>query len=237
MRTYFAAIALAVALLAPASAQEAGEEIVVTGYRAAARAAVYQELPLPAVSLTRRADSVIVDVRVSSDSRDAEVRRAEIERTLRALAARARSGDVALALQQDDTLRLFSVELAMRLLAGSGRPDTSQVLVIARTSVRDDDTLDTTRQRFQAFVGGVRGDGRALVEIAGDFGLSLRDIPQYRGPLIDAITTDARQIAERLGPDYRANVTGLESPVAWRKSGDLSLTLFISYQLNVASRG
>lgn len=237
MRVKFMLAALALCAAAPAMAQEAPDEIVVTGYRAAARAAVYQELPLPAVSLTRRADSVIVDVRVSSDSREAEVRRAEIERTLRALAARARSGDVALALQQDDTLRPFSVELAMRLHAESGRPDTSQVLVIARTSVRGDDTLDTARQRFLGFVGGVRGDGRALVEIAGDYGLSLRAIPQYRGPLIDAITADARQIAERLGPDYRATITGLENPVAWRKSGDLSLTLFVSYQLNIAARG
>jgi hypothetical protein len=99
--------------------------------------------------------------------------------------------------------------------------------------VRADDTLDTARQRFRTFAASVPGEGRALVDIPGDVGLTLRDVPQYRAPLIDAIVADARDIAQRLGDGYRAELTGLENPVAWRKSGDLQLTLFIDYQVRV----
>ena len=236
-RTLFAAMALAAIFIAPAAAQEGAEEIVVSGARASQRNAIYDEVRVPAISLTRRADFVIADLRVSSDSRDEETRRQEVQRTLQNLADRARGGAVTLALQQDDTVRPFSMELAMRLLTGGGRTDTSQVIVNMRTAVRADDTLDTARQRFRTFAASVRGEGRALVDIPGDVGLTLRDVPQYRAPLIDAIVADARDIAARLGDGYRAELTGLENPVAWRKSGDLQMTLFIDYQVRVVPSG
>lgn len=232
-RSLVLAAAAAVVCIGPAAAQDQGEEIVVTGARASQRNAVYAEVRMPAISLTRRADFVIADLRISSDSRDAETRSQEVRRTLQNLAARARSGEVTLALQQDDTIRPFSMELAMRLLTHGGRTDTSQIIVHMRTAVRADDTLDTARQRFRTFAESVRGEGRALVDIPGDLGLTLRDIPQYRTPLVDAIVADARDIAGRLGEGYRAELTGLENPVAWRKSGDLQLTLFIDYQVRV----
>jgi len=89
------------------------------------------------------------------------------------------------------------------------------------------------RSRRRAFAESVRCEGRALVDIPGDVGLTLRDVPQYRTPLIDAIVADARAITGRLGDSYRAELTGLENPVAWRKSGDLQLTLFIDYQVRI----
>lgn len=235
-RKMLIAAALIAATAAPASAQET-EELVVTGARASQRNAAYAEVRVPAISLTRRADFVLADLRVSSDSRDEPTRRQEVQRTLQNLADRARGGAVTLALQQDDTVRPFSMELAMRLLTGGGRQDTSQVIVNIRTAVRDDDTLDTARQRFRAFAASVRGEGRAMVDMPGDLGLTLRDVPQYRAPLIDAIVGDARDIAQRLGTGYRAELTGLENPVAWRKSGDLQLTLFIDYRVRVVPSG
>jgi hypothetical protein len=237
MKRIILAVAACLLLAAPAGAQDASDEIVVTGARASQRNAAYAQVPIPAISITQRADFVLVDLTVSSDSRDASVRRQEIQRTLEALAQRARGGDVTLALQQDDTVRPFSTALAMRLLSGGHREDTDQVLVMLRTAVREDDTLDTARQRLRAFAQSVPGSGRALAEITGDVALSLRDIPNYRTPLIAAITADANAIASALGPGYRAQLTGLENPVAWRKSGDLQLTLFINYRMNMSPVG
>ena len=236
-RTILAATALALTLNGAAFAQDASEdEVVVSGYRASARAATYAQLPIPAISTNRRADSVIVAVTVASDSRDAAERRSEIQRTLQDMATRARGGAVTLALQQDDVLRPFTVDLAMRLLAPSNRPDTSQVTVNVRTAVQGpDDTLDAARTRFQNFVRGITRSGRASVDITSDVGITLKDIPSYRGPLIQAITADAAQVAQSLGPGYRAELQGMENPVAWRKSGDLMLTLFINYQLRIVA--
>lgn len=152
------------------------------------------------------------------------------------MAQRGRGGAVSLVLQQDDVLRPFTVELAMRLLTPGGRPDTSQVTVQMRTAVAGpDDTLDAARTRFTNFVRAIVRSGRATADITSDVGITLRDIPGYRAPLIQAITADAAAVAQSLGPAYRAELTGMESPVAWRKSGDLMLTLFINYQLRIVA--
>ncbi|HWA01474.1 MAG TPA: hypothetical protein VG841_14275 [Caulobacterales bacterium] len=231
-----AAIA-ALLLAAPAWAQDASQdEVVVSGFRASPRAAVYAALPVPAISLSRRADSVIIALTVASDSREAGVRQQEIQRTLQDIAQRARGGAVSLALQQDDVLRPFTVDLAMRLLSPGPRPDTSQVTVQMRTAVAGaDDTLDAARQRFVAFVRAISRTGRASADISSDVGITLKDIPSYRAPLIQAITADAAATAQSLGSNYRAELSGMESPVAWRKSGDLMLTLFIPYELRIVA--
>lgn len=236
-RKILIAAAFALSLSGAASAQDASEdEVVVSGFRASSRAATYAQLPIPAISTNRRADSVIIAVTVASDSRDAAERRSEIQRTLQDMAQRARGGAVTLALQQDDVLRPFTVDLAMRLLTPGSRPDTSQVTVQARTAVQGpDDTLDAARTRFNTFVRSISRTGRASVDITSDVGITLKDIPSYRGPLIQAITTDAAQVAQSLGPAYRAELMGMENPVAWRKSGDLTLTLFINYQLRIVA--
>ena len=36
-----------------------------------------------------------------------------------------------------------------------------------------------------------------------------------------------------MGEGFRPEISGLESPVAFRRNGDLDLTLFISYALRV----
>lgn len=65
-RTFLAIAALILCASAPAWAQETEtqEDVVVSGFRASARAAVYAQLPIPAISTNRRADSVIIAVTV-----------------------------------------------------------------------------------------------------------------------------------------------------------------------------
>ena len=98
-RKSLAALAFALCLVAPATAQDVEEAIVVTGSRMA-RQDVQQlsEAPMPHVTLRKRADSVVVDLYVRNDTRDAATRAAEMRQALRGLEARARGGGITLAL-------------------------------------------------------------------------------------------------------------------------------------------
>lgn len=229
VRAVLIAAAFAAALAGPAIAQE--EEIVVTG----ARLERYESLVLPAVTLTRRADAVLADATVWSDSRDAGVRAREIRATLEDMARRARASDVTISLKQDDVLRPFTVDLAMRLVEFGGRADSTQVVVQLRTATRGaDDTLDAARARFNSFVESISENGRASVEFDDDeLQLTVVDLPQYRAPLMSAIVADGRGVAAAMGEGFRPEISGLESPVVFRRSGDLDLTLFINYALRV----
>jgi len=220
--------ALALCAARPALAQD---EIVVTG----ARLERYEELQLPAITMTRRADAVLADATVWSDSRDPAVRSREIRATLEDMARRARASDVTISLSQDDVLRPFTVDLAMRLLSYGGRADSSQVVVQLRTRTRGpEDTLDAVRGRFTQFVESISENGRASVEFDEDeLQLTVIDLPQYRAPLLAAIVADGRTTAVAMGDGFRPEISGLESPIAFRRSGDLDLTLFVSYALRV----
>jgi hypothetical protein len=220
--------ALAAAIVTPAFAQDE-QEIVVTG----ARLERYESLVLPAITLTRRADAVLATANIWSDSRDPALRAREIRATLEDMARRARASDVTISLIQDDVLRPFTVDLAMRLLAYGGRADSSQVTVQLRTATRGpDDTLDAARGRFTQFVESISENGRASVDFDEDeLQLTVVDLPQYRAPLLQAIVADGRNVAAAMGEGFRPEISGLESPIAFRRSGDLDLTLFIAYAL------
>lgn len=230
LRQLVLAAVMAACAITSASAQDQ-EEIVVTGERLER----YEDLVLPAITLTRRADAVLVNATVSSDSRDAAMRTREIRATLEDMLRRARASDVTISLLQDDVLRPFTVDLAMRLSAYGDRADSSQVVVQLRTATRGaDDTLDAARGRFTRFVESISEDGRASVEFDEDeLQLTLIDLPQYRAPLMAAIVADGRGVASAMGEGFRPEISGLESPVAFRRNGDLDLTLFVNYSLRV----
>jgi hypothetical protein len=201
VRAVLIAAAFAAALTGPALAQE--EEIVVTG----ARLERYESLVVPAITLTRRADAVLADATVWSDSRDASVRTREIRATLEDMARRTRASDVTISLKQDDVLRPFTVDLAMRLVEYGGRADSTQVVVQLRTITRGpDDTLDAARGRFTRFVESISGNGRASVDFdEDDLQLTVVDLPQYRARLWRMGAASPQQWARGFAPKFQGS--------------------------------
>ena len=92
-------------------------------------------------------DFVIGELTVSSDSRDANVRRDEIRNMLQQLERRADGGAVTLALQQDDTVRPFSMELAMRLLTSFLVRRTPWAVTLPPMCLEDPPTTGTSTLR------------------------------------------------------------------------------------------
>lgn len=244
LRAWIAAVGLLV--LSPVAAL-AQDEIVVTGSRLNANA--YAANPyggivpvtasLPAVQIKRRADNLIVAVRIVNDTRDAGGRRTEITQTLRALVRSASARpDIDLSIQEDGVLVALTEDMVSTLTLGDSddRDDTTVADLIVKTPIREGDTLDDASGRIEAFVRGAAMTGRSLAEIYGGWQLTLVDPPQYRSAILTAIAQDATATASAFGDRYAVEVGGLSEPVAWRQSGPLELSLYIPYNLTVTPR-
>lgn len=236
LRQFVLAAAMAAFSIAPAFAQD--EAIVVTGARMAAHDfEAMQEMPMPHVTLRKRADSVVVDLYVRNDTRDAATRAAEMRQALRGLEARAREGGVTLALidATSGVVRPFSMEIAERSIGSGGAADTSAIAIHLRTNVQPNDTLDTINARIRAFVTAAPHPGRTEMT-PGAVNLVLNNPEQYHAPLVTSISAAGRTITGQLGEGYGVTITGLERQVSWRRTGELELTLFLPYTLHVAPR-
>lgn len=240
MRFLLALALIATSMSVPALAQdEPTEEIVVTAsrYREA-----YQAFTIPSVSYVRRADFAVQPVTIASDTRDAAQRLAELRQALQSLTRYAdRDARVSVALIEEDSeggqarVVAFTVEKAMGSLRGAGRPDTSAVTVSVRTRIAAGDDVDDVNARLAQFVGTIPRPGRVEVS-SGALQLTLNDPQQYRPRIIADIAADVSQISGSLGAGYGARLEGLESPIAWRRAGDLDLRLFIPYRMVILPR-
>jgi hypothetical protein len=237
-RWVFAIAAFAACLVAPAAAQDGEEAIVVTGARLSHHDfEAMAEMPMPHLTLRKRADSVVVDLYVRNDTRDAAQRAAEMRQALRGLESRARAGGVTLALidATSGIVRPFSMEIAERSVANGGAPDTSMIAIHLRTNVQENDMLDSINARIRAFVSAAPHPGRTELT-PGTVNLVLNNPEQYHASLVVQIAAEGRAITEQLGVGYGVNVTGLERQVSWRRTGELELTLFLPYTLMVVPR-
>lgn len=237
LRYLVLAVAMAACAIAPAFAQEE-DAIVVTGTRLARHDfEAMAEMAMPHITLRKRADSVVVDLFVRNDTRDAAARSAEMRQALRGLEARARGGGVTLALidATSGVVRPFSLEIAERSITSGGAADTSALSIHLRTNVQVNDTIDTINARIAAFVSAAPHPGRTEL-IAGTVNLVLNNPEQYHAPLVTAISAEGRAITDQLGAGYGVTVTGLERQVSWKRTGELELTLFLPYTLMVSPR-
>jgi hypothetical protein len=237
-RKLFVAAALAACLVGPAAAQGAEEAIVVTGTRLARHDyEAMQTMAMPHVTLRKRADSVVSEVYIRNDTRDAAQRAAEMRQALRGLEARARGGSITLALIDPTSgiVRPFSMEIAERSIGNGGAPDTSMITIHLRNNVQESDTLDTISSRIRAFVTAAPHPGRTEMN-PGTINLVLNNPGQYHAPLVTEIAREGRTIAGQLGDGYGVSVTGLEQQVSWQRTGELELTLFLPYTLMVTPR-
>lgn len=232
-KLHWIAAAAAVLIAAPVAAQDAQfDEIIVTG----SRAIEWDPDDVPVIQLERRADNLIVAVRVVNDTRDAPGRRDEITRTLRAMArAAAGRADIDLSIEDDGALVALTEDMVSTLTLGidPGRSDTSVASLVVKTPIREGDTLDAASERIEDFVDEVAPVGRSIADISGDWQLSVINPAQYRAPILAAIAADARATAATFGEGYAVQVEGMSNRVTWRQSGPLDLSLFIPYDMTV----
>lgn len=213
-----------------ALAQDAAvDEIVVT----AQRMTEYDSLQTPHVVLKRRADNLIVEVKVVCDTRDESQRREELKATLRnMIKAAGPNAGIELGLGGEVVGR-FDATMLDAVIARDTKPDTSYAKVIIKTRVQPGDSFDTATGRIDAFVARTPKAGRTEILRTGDWNLTLIGPERYRGEIIGLIAADAKQTAGAFGDGYGATIEGLQLPVSWYQAAPLELALYIPYRQTV----
>ncbi len=227
------AMAIVLALGGVAAAED---EIVVTAARYMAndgeRAAVSV---IPHVTLKRRADNLVTQVRVICDTRDPTLRGEELRQTLRDMIAAAAASGGAITLSVGDTILVpFDESMIEKSIYPEGRPDTSYAAVVVKTAVTASDSYDGAVQRVRDFVAKTPKAGRTEILADGRWDLTLIGPERNRQELIGLIAADARQAAGLFGTSFGVEVDGLQNPIAWTQSGPLDLDLYIPYSLKTS---
>jgi len=239
-----AAACAAVLTLAPTAAVKAQaatadvEEIVVTGSRIASQDYDADEnTPPPYVQITRRADNLIVTVRVTCDTRDDAQRLNELRQTLASMGrAAAQSPQIELGVGDSIISRFDETGLDALIRTDPARVQVSYADFIVKTAIQPTDTFDGASGRIKAFVKAIHGVGRTEALIVGDFELTIKAPERYRPDVLAAISADARTTAAAFGPEYAVHVDGMDHRLTWLKSGPLDLSLFIPYRLAVTPK-
>lgn len=228
MTSRIVVLALAAAALLFTTAAEAQvETVVVTGSRLA------ESYDAPHLSFTKRADHVITHLNVTCDTRDLSQRRTELKETLRNM-IRAAAGTATISLGLGDKIvGDLSESNFDQIIEPDSRADTSHAVVIIKTKVSADDTLNAAIGRIIDFINRVPKAGRTEVLRQGDWDLTIVGPEQYRDAILKLIVDDAKHTADMFGAGNGIAIEGLEQQVAWYQKGPLDLGLFIPYKLKI----
>lgn len=217
-----------------------GDEIIVT----ASRLSDYDSVATPVIHLQRRPDYMVVSTYIESDSRSATLRATEIQTSLASLSNRAgRTDNIELGLSRsietdDDELEyVVPFSLDDVVITSGYRPDTSRVGLIVKSPVLStDESADVIYDRIEAFIESIPVSGRAIVSNSGEMNFSLKNLEQYRAPLLELLAEDVMRLKTIFGDDYRVSMSGFEEQVRWRVLGPMELAIFFPYTSSLESQ-
>ena len=228
---------IAVALLAivalPLSAQDTGGlgEVLVTANRSNARYALQDR---PVVGLRRQADAAVMAVAISSDSRDEATRKKEIHAVLLAALGRAPAAGVELVSGGFQLMPVTRANYAELPFQWAGRADTSKVELLVK--VRLAGSAAAAEKRLSDFIKAVPKSDRGVIDKTGNLTLTIVDPDQYRDQVIKLVADEATRNAAIFGPEYRYNISGIDSQLSWSQVSSTEVFLYLPYRYNIYPR-
>ncbi len=234
-----AAFILAAAMLGvathPARAQEANApglgEVVVTANRLNAR---YSQQDRPVVGLRRQADSVVLSVSISSDSRDAADRKREIHAMVQSAIDRAASAGIELVTGNFELTPVTKANYQELPLYPAGRVDTSKVDLMIKTRLAGSATA--AEQKLEAFIKAIPKSGRGVVDRAGVMTLTIVNPDQYRDTIVKLVAENARRYAAIFGADYAVQVSGVDGQIFWSQVSTTDVFLYVPYRYTIVPK-
>jgi hypothetical protein len=193
----------------------------------------YFKESVPVIGLRRLADGAIQDILVTSDSRDANVRRQEIHAMLEAAIRRADAAGVELVTGSFELTPVTLANYRELPLRMGRRSDTSEVVVKTKLAGPADSAL----RRIDGFIKAVPATGRSLVEKNGAMQLTIVNPDQYRGSVIKLIAEESRRTSNAFGADYGVTVSGLDRHLVWNQASENEVFLYIPYSFTVLPKG
>jgi len=230
----FAAVIIALcpsALLAQQAQAPGLGEVMVTANRQNPR---YAQADRPVVGLRRQADSIVIPVTISSDTRDEATRKKEIHAVLLSALGQASAAGLELvsgSVQIEPVTRENYQDLPFEW---AGRVDTSKVDLLVKA--RFDGSAASTSKKLLGFIGSVHGSGRATIETRGGPILTVVNPDQYREDIIKLVAEDARHSADLFGPNFSFNISGIDGQVSWSQVSSAEVFLYIPYRYAIVPK-
>ena len=206
------------------------DEIVVTGSRRTGEAVV----PLPAVTIRKRADFLVQAVSISNDTRDAKSRKAETYQTVRGLVqAAARIPGMSLAFQKGVLIPITDKDYQVPLTDDGDRNDASHATIYVKLALTPQTDVTQAITTLETFISDAKMVGRTSLDSEGDVALSVINPERYRGEVIAAIAQSVKELRTALGDRCRINVGDFSRRLQWQRSEVSELTLYLPYDLRV----
>ena len=231
MKTTTLAVSL-VLLASGVSAQDDGlREVVVTGSRIDV-----DYYGMPAVTITRKADFLVQNIRLVNDSRSPDLRKQEIIDTIESLIRRSKSmRGMALSYGRGFLEPVDLDDESLQLLEDRQRVDTSYIDTYAKVALDANRSSKQQIADLRRFISGAKTAGRTEILPLGDIGLSIVGPEQYRYPIIEKIAAENRKVGEAMNANCDVTIGGLEGRVEWERTGVSELTLYIPYGMEVSN--
>jgi len=216
----------------------------------------------PVVGLRRAADNAVRQIEITSDSREEDMRRNEVEAMLLAALDRAKREGLSLVTGEFEVTEVTRENWRNLFPGLAGTPDldadnedydyddyddddSGQV----RPGYEDDGSIATLRLRVRtklsgsiadaqrqitAFVKVVPASGRSEIRQKGDLALTIVNPEQYRDEIYQRIAAAAQRAVGFYGPEYGAEITGLDREIAWAQVSNTAVFLYVPYSFVIA---
>jgi hypothetical protein len=248
---------------------DGGGEIIVTAHkRSGTLPAVMTNLPYlnrrPAIGLRRAADGVVRRIEISSDSREEDMRRSEVQAMLLAALDRAKreglslvTGELEVKEVTRENWRTLFPGLASAAaddedededddddyddeddengkVAPGFEDDGSTATVRLMVKTKLAGTIADAQRKISTFVKAVPATGRSEIVQKGTMALTIVQPEQYRDDIYRRIAAAAQHAATFYGEGYKVEVTGLDREIAWAQVSNTEVFLYIPYGFTVA---
>lgn len=250
--------ALGCALLVPpvlAQDEDMGE-VVVTAQRISPIASI-AAAPPPVIGLKRQADSAARNIEIVSDSREADMRKREVQAMLLDAIDRAKKDGFSLVVGQLQLVEVTRANWQDQFPGLGGKPvsndddededdddeddaapaafedDGSEAFARLRIKTKLDGSIGDAQAKITAFVKSVPKTGRSLIKQKGGLALTIVNPDQYRDEIYKRIADGAKHAVSFYGPEYGVDISGLDGDIAWQQVSNTEVFLYIPYSFSV----
>jgi hypothetical protein len=239
------------------------EYIVVTGTRMSGPAATLPLVERrPVIGLRRAADNAVRQIEIASDSREEDMRRDEVEAMFLAALDRAKREGLSLVTGEFEVTEVTRENWRNLFPGLAGTPDPGADDLDdedydyddddsgrVKPGYEDDGSIATLRlrirtrltgsvadaqRRINTFVQAVPATGRSEIRQKGDLALTIVNPEQYRDEIYKRIAAGVQRAAGFYGPEYSAEITGLDREIAWAQVSNTEVFLYIPYGFVIA---
>jgi hypothetical protein len=240
-----AAVMLADAV--PSLAQEEMGEIIVTASR---KSSAYFVEARPVVGLRRQADSAVWQIAITSDSREADMRKREVVAMLLAAIDKAGAAGLSLVTGKFELVEVTKAnyrDIVFGAVKANDEDDDEDEDENQAVFEDDDETatirlmvkaklagsVGSAQQRIDKFVKSVPATGRSLIEQSGSLTLTIFNPDQYRDEILKRVADAARHHAGFFGEEYGVSVSGLDKDISWAQVSNTEVFLYIPYSFAI----